>query len=347
MRIRHRAMRLWLAASLAFAATQGPTWSAPAANDAVPAAGPVLEEVLVTGVQPGPGLWRVTRPSRESGGESEHVLWIMGKYRTLPKGMEWKATDLEAAIAASQELLAEPEVEPEIGVFAGLSALPSLIGVRNNPDGRRLEDLMPIQAYARWLALKAEYIGYDQDIEKWRPIFAAFELYRRAIDASGLTYSEVVWSVARKSAKKHRLAITTPTVPVKVDKPRALIKEFKDEPLDDLPCFENVLNRLEADLGILQARANAWATGDIAALRRIMHLEQASACIDALMNAQVLRSRGLTELPGRLMAAWLAEAERALAANASTVAVLPMWEILRDDGYVAALRDLGYVVEDP
>ena len=35
-------------------------------------------------------------------------------------------------------------------------------------------------------------------------------------------------------------------------------------------------------------------------------------CIDAIMNAQVLRERQLTELPARLEAAWLAEAERAL-----------------------------------
>jgi len=49
----------------------------------------------------------------------------------------------------------------------------------------------------------------------------------------------------------------------------------------------------------------------------------------------------------RLMAAWLAEAERALASNASTVAVLPMRDILRPDGYLAGLQARGYVVEEP
>jgi hypothetical protein len=65
------------------------------------------------------------------------------------------------------------------------------------------------------------------------------------------------------------------------------------------------------------------------------------------MNAQVLRERGLTDLPERLMAAWLAEAERALASNASTVAVLPMRDVLRTDGYLAGLRTRGYVVTEP
>ena len=85
---------------------------ATANNDA---AGAIIEEVLVTGVQPGPGLWRVTRPTDEG----EHVLLIMGQYRTLPKEMEWRSTELEAAIASSQELLAEPG-----GRFAGDARVP-------------------------------------------------------------------------------------------------------------------------------------------------------------------------------------------------------------------------------
>ena len=43
----------------------------------------------------------------------------------------------------------------------------------------------------------------------------------------------------------------------------------------------------------------------------------------------------------------LDEAERALQENRSTVAVLWLSGILDDDGYVAALRDKGYTVEDP
>lgn len=338
--------RIAPAAILGAAAAIAAAWLEPACADEVvfdDATGAVIEEVLVTGVQPGPGLWRVSRRTDDG----EHVLWIMGQYNTLPRQIEWRSTELEAAVAASQELLAEPEIDPEVGVFAGFGALPSLVGVRDNPDGRRLEDLMSARLYAQWLALKAEYLGYDRDIEKWRPVFAAFKLYRTAIERSGLTYSPVVWPVAKKSAKKHRVQITTPSVSVRIEKPREMIKEFKAEPLDDLACFENVLERLESDLGLLRARANAWAVGDIAALRAMTNFNQASACIDALMNAQVLRERGLTDVPQRLEAAWLAEAERALESNASTVAVVPMRDILRADGYLARLRDSGYVVEEP
>ena len=65
------------------------------------------------------------------------------------------------------------------------------------------------------------------------------------------------------------------------------------------------------------------------------------------MNAQVLQERGFTDLPARLATAWIAAAERAVEQNASTVAVLPMREILEPAGLVAQLRARGYVVEEP
>jgi hypothetical protein len=65
------------------------------------------------------------------------------------------------------------------------------------------------------------------------------------------------------------------------------------------------------------------------------------------MSAQVVRERGLDDVPQRVEAAWLAAAERALRENRSTVAVLWMAQILDPDGYVAALRERGYTVEDP
>jgi hypothetical protein len=91
-------------------AALGAAWLTPARAADAPgdaAGGTVIEEVLVTGVQPEPGLWRVTRPADDG----EHVLWIMGQYRTLPKEMQWKSTELEAVMAASQELLDEPEID--------------------------------------------------------------------------------------------------------------------------------------------------------------------------------------------------------------------------------------------
>lgn len=329
---------------------------ATAGGDAVPAenvaAGPggsaamdetQLEEILVAGEQPGPGLWKVTRPSAAG----DHVLWILGTYGPLPKKLKWRSSELEAAVAQSQEVLAQPEVNPEVGLFGGLAMLPSLVGLRNNPGDERLQDVVPAELYLRWLPLKARYIGDGDKVERWRPLFAAGELYREAIDEAGLERSTVVWTSVRRLARREGLRITTPQVEVKVERARAAIKDFKREPLDDVECFARTIDWLESDLDLMRERAQAWATGDVEALRRSWPRALGSACIGAIMGARVVQDRGYGDMLGRVKEAWLAEAERALRENESTVAVLWLSEILDADGYVAALRDRGYTVEDP
>jgi hypothetical protein len=302
-----------------------------------------LDEVLVAGEQAGPGLWKVSRPSADG----DHVLWILGRYGPLPKGMKWRSRELESAVAGSQELLAEPEVDPDVGLFSGMALLPSLIGLRHNPDDRSLQDVVPAELYLRWLPLKSRYIGKDDKVERWRPLFAAGELYREAIEDAGLERSTVVWTSVRKIARRHGLRITTPEVEVKVEQARAAVKQFKREPLDDVDCFAKTIDLLESDLELMRERAIAWATGDVEALRRSWPRALGSACIGAIMGAGVVQERGYGDMPERVKNAWLAEAERALRENRSTVAVLWLSGILDADGYVAALRDKGYAIEEP
>jgi hypothetical protein len=304
---------------------------------------PAIEEVLVTGHQPGPGLWKVTRPADGT----DHVLWILGSYGPLPKKMSWRSTELEAALAGSQAVIAPVSMRASVGALGGVTLLPSLVGLRRNPDGARLEDVLPPELYARWLPLKERYIGRDDDVEKWRPIFAAQELYERALRKSGLEPYGVVWPAVEKRARKARVKIVEPEVEVRIDKPRAAIKEFKQAPLDDLDCFAKTLERLEADLELMKVRANAWASGDVEKLRALAPVDNASACIAVALNAEVLRERGAGDWPAQRAAAWLEAVEAAFAANASTVAVLNVEQILRPDGYVAQLRARGYEVEDP
>ncbi len=239
-----------IAAAAEVAATSG----AAAVPDPVP-----VEEVLVTGQQPGPGLWKVTRP----GGEGGNVLWILGTHGPLPKKLEWRSRELESALAASQEVIAPVAMDAKVGPLGGITLLPSLIGIRDNPDDLALVDVVPADLYARWLPLKERYIGRDRDVEGWRPIFAAQKLYESALRKSGLERSGVVWPAVEKLARKSKVRITEPEVEVKVDKPRAAIKEFKQTPLDDLQCFAKTIERLESDLDLMRERANAWAMGDV------------------------------------------------------------------------------------
>ncbi len=308
---------------------------------AAPAQTQVLDAVVVSGVQPGPGLWRVSR--------GEHVLWVLGTLSPLPKRMKWVSREVEQVIAESQEVLLGPgaKLKTEIGMFRGLLLLPAALGSRKNPEKQKLVDVVPPELYARWQPLKAQYMGRSRGIEKQRPLFAALKLYEKAINRNRMTQDNLVSPVVKKAAKKHKVPVNQPEIEIEIGDPREAIRDFADTRLDDLDCFSKTLDRLDTDLQTMRERANAWATGDIEMLRSLPFTDQNQVCADAILNAGVMRKRGLDDMRERFAEVWLTAAEAALAKNKSTFAVLPMRQLLAPDGYIAVLRERGYEVEEP
>jgi hypothetical protein len=262
--------------------------------------------------------------------------------------MQWQAHEVQERLAHSQELLREPSIRlnAKLGFFGKLALLPRLIGVRNNPDHARLADVVPPPTYARWQALKARYIGRDGKVEKWRPLFAGLRLYEAAIEGAGMDRKGVAPMLVGMAKDKGIPAVSTAYV-VSVDNPRALVKDFKRERLDDLACFGAMLDQVQVDLARMGARANAWASGDLAVLRAQAGQEADIPCADAVSGAGFARKLGVGDLKVKVREAWLAQARRALAANRSTFALLPIDEALKPDGYLAALQADGNVVQAP
>jgi len=315
-----------------------PVWAQSVSADVEPSSD-VIEEVLVVGEQPGPGLWKVSK--------GDHVLWIMGTLKPLPKKMTWHSRQVEEILAQSQEYITPPAVSIHVDKWDKLMLLPSLIGVRNNPDGEKLKDILSPELYERWLALKKIYIGNNSSIEKWRPIFAANELYEKAIDKTGLTQDTNIMDVLRDVAKKNNVTKAGPGTVTDIEKPKQVVKKFKQTPLDDVECFAKTIERLETDLGSMKARANAWATGDVEALRQLTYVDHDEICKSVVFGAALAEEQGLQDIPARKREYWLAEAQASLAIHTSTFSILPIAELLKPDGYLAALREKGYVVEEP
>jgi hypothetical protein len=300
-----------------------------------------LAPVMVSGVQPGPKLWKVTR--------GEHVLWVLGTLTPAPKRIEWTSREAERAIAASGVVLlgARATVDADIGLLRGMLLLPKALKSRNNPDGRTLREVLPAPTYARWDGLRAQYLGRDRDIEKRRPLFAAQELYSAAIRKAGLDEDNQVRPAVEKIARRHDVPVVVAEVKATVRDPKAAVRAFAGQSLDDLACFELTLDRLDADLAQMAARANAWAIGDLATMQRLPYAHQGAACLAAVLDSAVARSQGFDALPAQVRNAWLDAAEKALASHPQSFALLPMAEILKPDGYLAALGARGYAVEAP
>lgn len=302
---------------------------------------PMLSTVVVSGVQPGPGLWKVSRQGR--------VMWVLGTVSPLPKRMEWNSREVEQRVAAAGVLLLPPTVKLDAtGVrFGGIFLLPALMKARNNPGRETLADVLPAADHARWLRLKARYLGRDRAVEKRRPILAAIELRDEALDAHDLSSRDIVYRVVDRAAGRAKVPVERPTVRLVVDDAKAKLKEFANSPVDDLACFRRTLDQVEQDLDTLAARANAWAIGQVEVLEALPYNDNAQACTNALLNSSLGQRTGFAELPARVAAAWLAAAETALATHAESFAVLPMARVVGPSGYLVALEQRGYLVEAP
>lgn len=300
-----------------------------------------METILVSGEMPGPGLWKVSR--------DEHVMWVLGTLSPVPKKMYWQSDRIEAVIAESQEVLfgSMVTVSSGRGFFGNLALLPAALGARKNPDKETLRDLLPAELYARWLVLKARYMGSDNAVEKRRPIFAAFELYEDAIKKSGLTRETPTGKIVERAAKRAKVPITRPLVKITMKDPKGVLKDFKKSALDDVECFALTMRHLEADLETMKDRANAWALGDIELLQSLSYTDQGRICITAMLEAPALEGEDFANLPERADAEWLKAAEAAIIKNQASFAVLPMRELIDADGLLGKLGQRGYRVESP
>jgi len=300
-----------------------------------------LPAVVVSGVQPGPGLWKVSR-----GG---HVMWVLGTLSPLPRDMQWRSRDVEQVISESQQVLLLPSVKfkADVGFVGKLFLLPSAYSARKNNDGETLQQILPPAVYARWQVLKQKYIGDDRGIERWRPLFAAQELYHKAIKANGLSRSGGVPGSITALATRYGIKTIPTSYQVVIEHPHAALKAFKRAAPRDTTCFIRMLDNIEHDMPTMTARANAWATGDLQTLRNLPDSAWRDACVAALADAGFAQTLGLDDVPTRQRATWLAAARAALASNGQTFALLPMDELLKPDGYLAALQSEGYEVDAP
>jgi hypothetical protein len=304
------------------------------AQEAAPA------RIVVSGRRPGPGLWKVSK--------GNHVMWVFGLYSPLPQKMEWDAGRVERLVAQSQEVLKPPVANLEVGFFRSLTLLPGMIGMKKNPDGARLHDILPADVYARWTTLKSKYIGDDKGVEAYRPFFAGEELLQAALKKTGLSQGYEVRKQIETIAEKNKVKLSFSGIEMEVENPNRLLKDFKKGQMEDVACFTRTLDSLEADVETMRVRANAWANGDIAEINALDYRERDDACNDAVLNASFAKNdKAFQNVPERVREAWLKKAEQSLAVNATTFAMLQMKNIVDPAGYLAALQARGYTVESP
>ena len=332
----HSAVRaLSLAALLATLAARAPGAASPAAaaQTGGEAAAPI-EEVVVEGRHEGPRMWIVRK--------GDHTLWILGTISPLPKKMVWQPDAVQEVLKQTQEVV---PAWPTYGIGANpITALRVYIEWRRlqkPPDKLPLRAALPPELYARVAALKARFDPHDDKLEQMRPMLAARQLLARGLDASGLAVQNEVQQEVLKLARAQGVRVHQDKL--KIEDPVGVLKDVSATPLaGEVACLNSVVTLLETDVSLMQARARAWALGDVDALRRLPYAEDRTACVAAVSTSERVRA-----LIARAQDDWLIAVQDSLTRNRGTLALQSMDRLLGEHGALAALRARGYQVEGP
>ncbi len=312
-------------------ASTGDAESAPAAGDETP-----VQEVDVKVERPGPSLWRVSK--------GDHVAWLLGTLDPLPKKMVWHSREVESVISQAQEVLASrtsPSVD--VGPISAIRLYLQYRRIRKLPRKSNLRDSLPPPLYARFSAIKLRYDAHDREIEKLQPLAAAYRLYDRALGASQLTSPDRndIEAEVFRLARRHHVMIERPSL--KLADPRGLLTEAGEIPRSaQIACLDATVERLQTDLGAMQARAQAWSVGDIDELRALPYPKQREVCTMTVANSPQVRA-----YIAQAESEWETALETSIAAHRTTFAMKPIYELIGPGGTLVTLRAKGYTVEGP
>ena len=298
--------------------------------------------VPVSGLKAGPGLWQVRK-----GGNS---LWIFGTVSPIPKGLEWHSPQAELALARSKQIIGAPNVGVTVGMggmFRAAFAMPTLLKARRNPDGKTLREVLPSELYARWSQLRRQYLPKDEDIDEFRPAYAAGKLYSAALERAGLVGAGAVYERIGTVVKKHGVERVNTSVRTEVKDVKGVAKSVIRSRVDETACLRQVLDMLERDVAQATLRANAWSEGDLPTLIALTTATPQRACDDTFFESELAEELGLADGRARAEAQWLKAVDTALDRYADTFAVLPLGTMLGDTGWLARLQARGYEVIAP
>jgi uncharacterized protein YbaP (TraB family) len=290
---------------------------------------PLMEELIVTGERTGPGMWHVHRGAAQ--------VWILGSMSPLPKGITWRATQVEKVLdGAGQALVQKPF---EIGIARILWLLITERSVLMVRGGKRLKDVLPAELHARFAAQRAKYTDDPNKWERFRPLIAAAFLQQAAFHQVGLSTRLDLGAAVRTLAKKHRVRVEE----IKIAGVGDVMDALKVlPPATENACVDASLVTVERDLPRLLDRAQAWASGNIERIEKLREPAEVDACRAALDSGM-----GAADLIARIRRTWLGTIEKYLQTPGVTLVVLNMDMLLEPGGVLDELRAKGYDVDAP
>jgi uncharacterized protein YbaP (TraB family) len=287
-----------------------------------------MDDMVVTGERPGPGLWHVHRGTAQ--------VWILGSMSPLPKGITWRSKQVEQLLDGTHQVLVQKPFE--IGIARILWLLITERSVLMLTGGKRLKDVLPPQLHDRFAAQRAKYTNDPNKWERFRPLIAAAFLQQAAFHQVGLSTRVDLGAAMRSLAKKHHVRVEE----IKIAGVSDVMEALKTlPPATENACVAASLVTVERDLPRLVDRAQAWADGNVERIEKLREPAEVDACRAAL------DAGAAADLIARMRRTWLSAIESHMQNGEVTVAVVNIDMLLEPGGLLDELRAKGYEVEAP
>ena len=283
----------------------------------------VVDELAPVQVNmPGPAIWRVTR------GDSQVV--ILGFIRPLPHMLQWDAGRMTHALDGAHALLVPPE--PRLGVFDAMG-LAIAANTLHNSGGRTLDQVLSPADQQTFLRATRTAHADPRHYEHWKPVVAGAALIDDLRKAAGLSSAKPVPTLTRLAR-----SMGVPVREMGRLKAAPLIKVITG--MDDahgLACFHAEMAQFDWEAGPAREAANAWAHGDVAAMRRVR--AAAADCLEDLPSIQAMTERGTADAVFAM--------DDALSRPGKSVALVDMRYLDRANGVLDRLKARGAVISVP
>ena len=281
----------------------------------------VVDELVVTARIPGPAWWRVAK--------GDSVVWVLGLPAGLPKGLKWNTHALDQHLADARQVIFPPVNT------AGVFDIPGLLSLRAKMKSRTpLEDSLPPDLRARFVADAQALNRNPGRYDHWNGLVAGLLMFGDFLKTANLDFREPLPSIerdARGHGRKPRPAAIYKGMPVL----KAGAKELTSAIEQD--CLSEALDEIEGGAERQVHAAEGWTRGDVKLA--LTGSAGFNHCVNLLpVGAQASR-RAMADEAGAVAAA--------LDQPGSAVAVLPLRQLLAEDGVLQQLKARGYEIRAP
>jgi hypothetical protein len=284
-----------------------------------------IETVTVRGA-PGPAVWHLTR------GNSE--VWILGLVGALPKGLDWNRQYLSELFDGAHAILMPPRADVGLADIAWFLIRHG--GELSLPRGQTLEDGLPDDLRARFIAARDAVGGDDSDYRTDIPTRAAIRLQQDMMKKANLSGDEPRDTIRDLANHKN-----IPAKPItRFEAMDAIRDVLKLSPEQQRVCLAQSVEDVTWALAHADKAGRAWAVGDIKAVKANYGEARFGACVLAAVKA-------MGDLDARNTADTVAAIDAALNQPGKTIAVVNMGPLLRKSGVLEQLEARHVAIEGP